>query len=376
VSGELAHRARDGAVGVPSPHVRSSHCPVRVGQKDQIFHSLSVLFYRATPAANATPAQRNSSNNASTTQQRRLLRASAMTAVLWLALLLAPPSTIPLPHRAELTVFHVNPASYPDAPVDMNTGDGAGDLFFNLQTAFTPILCRNRTSVIASGLACKNAETTAPDLVVTKLRLVVDRRFGLYQLCNICVDGHDPIAMPPPPPPPGTPPTLQCRTGLYPAAAAATNCSAGDYCYKLKTSNTTMLQGCDTGGLCAKFIEPPGQCFGLPNPATGSPIDIICSERGEDSLPDLDPADFRACPLISPASIKPPLGRNCSTGEYLCDCPGGKCAANEVGAQNIRTSFGPGSSGARITAGQVRPIVLSKPDSVIMSFLMILPLTN
>ena len=289
-----------------------------------------------------------------------LLLAAAAAAVT----LLVAPSGIPPEHLAELDVYHVNPPSFSDTPLDMNTGDDAGDMFFNLQSTFAPILCRNRSSPLAASLTCKNAETNAPDLVVTKLRLAVDRRFGGYQLCNICVDGHDPIIPPfggfgPPPPPPGTPPTLSCLTSFYPGAAALANCTGppGSYCYKLRTTNTTMLQGCDAGGICSRFSEPAGQCFGMPNPSTGVPVDVICSAPGADTLPpSLNPSDFETCPLITPSNMKHPLGRNCTTGEYLCDCPAGNCQAIEVGAENITLSFGPGSAGAMATAGQIKAL--------------------
>eukprot|EP01048_Picozoa_sp_COSAG05_P033562 COSAG05_NODE_13531_length_426_cov_1.269113_2_plen_71_part_01 len=32
-----------------------------------------------------------------------------------------------------------------------------------------------------------------PNLVVSKLVLEVDGRYGSYQMCNVCVDGKDPL---------------------------------------------------------------------------------------------------------------------------------------------------------------------------------------
>jgi hypothetical protein len=278
--------------------------------------------------------------------------------------LLVAPSGIPPAHLAELDVYHVNPPSFSDTPLDMNTGDDAGDMFFNLQSTFVPILCRNRSSPLAASFTCKNAEINGADLVVTKLRLAVDRRFGQYQLCNICVDGHDPLASlppPPPPPPPGTPPSLRCQTRYRwnQRAPSLANCTGppGSYCYKLRTSNTTMLQGCDNGALCAKFTEPTGQCFGMPNPATGVPIDIICSAPGNDSLTPLSPSDFDNCPLINSSNRRQhPLYRNCTSGEYLCDCPAGHCKANEVGAQNISSHFGSGSVAVKVSEEQMKAL--------------------
>jgi len=90
---------------------------------------------------------------------------------------------------SELTVFHVNPAHYPAAPINMNTGDALGDMYFDLRSVATPIECANPSP--STGHDCDNQEVVASDLVVTKLVLDVTPPFGEYGRCNICVNGTD-----------------------------------------------------------------------------------------------------------------------------------------------------------------------------------------
>ena len=97
-------------------------------------------------------------------------------------------------------VYHVNPSRYGDNPINMNTGDARGDMYFSLKTAYLPVQCQESSGgggggggAGFSGFNCNNAETTGPDLVVTKLKLEVDNRFGQYQMCNVCLDGKDPL---------------------------------------------------------------------------------------------------------------------------------------------------------------------------------------
>jgi hypothetical protein len=40
-----------------------------------------------------------------------------------------------------LTLFHLNPAAYGDAPVNMNTADARGDLFFFFSSLYEPVEC-------------------------------------------------------------------------------------------------------------------------------------------------------------------------------------------------------------------------------------------
>lgn len=94
-------------------------------------------------------------------------------------------------HLANITVYHVNPHRYGAVPYSMNTGDTAGDLFFDLfQVVISPLACQNETE----SHACSNPEATGADLVVNKLRLEVDTR---YSGCERAALSLLPIPAPP-----------------------------------------------------------------------------------------------------------------------------------------------------------------------------------
>ena len=237
-------------------------------------------------------------------------------------------------------MYHINPAHYQDSPVDMNSGNAAGDMFWALQNVFQPFMCRNRSSpIINQSLICTNAEVADPNLVVTKLRLQIDRRFGAYEFCNICVNGHDPLVLPPLPPASN----IQCRSSFAVGQdATVTTCSTGSHCAKIKIdrpdSSALLAQGCDSlvAGICSKVNEPADQCFRVGN------ISIICSAANEDSFTtELSSAEFDSCPRYSPPP--PVLGRNCTSGEYVCDCPSGDCDLIRVGSLDIATNNAGGS---------------------------------
>eukprot|EP01051_Picozoa_sp_SAG22_P022257 SAG22_NODE_5266_length_1050_cov_1.030494_1_plen_242_part_10 len=100
-------------------------------------------------------------------------------------------------HSKTISVFHVNPSRYGDAPVSMDTADARGVMVFSLKTAFIPYECAparpGRPRPMGAGLDCRDAEEVDSDLVVTKLTLQVDSRYGTYQMCKVCVDGTDPL---------------------------------------------------------------------------------------------------------------------------------------------------------------------------------------
>jgi hypothetical protein len=97
-------------------------------------------------------------------------------------------------YKQTITVYHVNPAVYGDEPVDMNTADAHGDMYFSFKTAYLPVQCQGLDADSGmAGFTCGNAETTDPNLVITKLSLEVDGRYGQYQMCNVCVNGKDPL---------------------------------------------------------------------------------------------------------------------------------------------------------------------------------------
>jgi len=102
--------------------------------------------------------------------------------------ILAAPRIDPA-HAQNITVYHVNPSAAGAIPVNMDTGDAAGDLFFDLiQVILYPLACPDGTA--SGGHRCENPEASG-DLSVTKLRLEVDSRFSGYAKCNVCVNGTD-----------------------------------------------------------------------------------------------------------------------------------------------------------------------------------------
>lgn len=87
------------------------------------------------------------------------------------------------------TVFHVNPAKYGAVPLNMDTGDSYGDMFFDLHNAIVaPLECPHGA---ASGHGCDNPEVNDKDLAVNKLVLEMDTRFSGYAKCNIGFNGTD-----------------------------------------------------------------------------------------------------------------------------------------------------------------------------------------
>ena len=89
----------------------------------------------------------------------------------------------------DLTVYHVNPIHYAAAPVNMDTGDALGDMYFDLRSVGLPLECAHPSP--SSAHDCENQEVVAGDLVVTKLLLDVKGSFGDYGRCNICINGTD-----------------------------------------------------------------------------------------------------------------------------------------------------------------------------------------
>jgi len=97
--------------------------------------------------------------------------------------------TIALFAWEDLTIFHVNPISYSSAPVNMDTGDVLGDMYFDLRSVSLPVECAVPSP--ATEHDCDNVEVVADDLVITKVVLTVDGNYGEYGRCNICVNGTD-----------------------------------------------------------------------------------------------------------------------------------------------------------------------------------------
>jgi hypothetical protein len=90
------------------------------------------------------------------------------------------------------TLYHVNPLSYPAAPVNMDLGDVAGDLFFDISQILNVYACYDKP--VAPYIICDNKETVGKDLGVTKVVLAVsEQSYGPYATCNICLNGTSPL---------------------------------------------------------------------------------------------------------------------------------------------------------------------------------------
>jgi len=106
-----------------------------------------------------------------------------------LAAVAATASALDPQHAVDVTIYHVNQATYGTAPLNMDTADLNGDMYFDLRGVSEPLECAHPTPSTAHD--CDNPEVTSTDLVITKLTLEVDDRFGNYGRCNVCVNGTD-----------------------------------------------------------------------------------------------------------------------------------------------------------------------------------------
>ena len=79
-------------------------------------------------------------------------------------------------HSENITVYHVNSASYGAAPINMNTASQAGDAFFDMRSVVLPYECASNSS--HKGSDCTNPEVTATDLVITKIVLTVEKTYA------------------------------------------------------------------------------------------------------------------------------------------------------------------------------------------------------
>ena len=97
-----------------------------------------------------------------------------------LSLSLAAPPSIDPAHATNITVYHVNPHKSGAIPVNMDTGNAAGDLFFDLfEVLISPLACHQTQH---KGHGCHNPEAVGKGLVVNKLTLEVDDRYSTCKL--------------------------------------------------------------------------------------------------------------------------------------------------------------------------------------------------
>lgn len=128
-------------------------------------------------------------------------------------------------HAKNITVFHVNEHKFGAIPVNMNTGDAVGDLFFDmLEVIGSPLICQNKSKHHGGGGPdpCANPEAVGADLMVNKLTLEVDTRFSGYGACNVGVNGSDPFGH-------------SCKTDTY-----CCSCSGSGFPPKPTPCNSTV----------------------------------------------------------------------------------------------------------------------------------------
>ena len=79
----------------------------------------------------------------------------------------------------DVLMYHVNPKKYGPVPINMDTADEAGDLFFEMMEVLSvPLACSDPTRDPRSGFECNNPEATSTDDVVNKLTLTVTGGFS------------------------------------------------------------------------------------------------------------------------------------------------------------------------------------------------------
>jgi len=129
---------------------------------------------------------------------------SALSALALLSAVFVGPSAAQIDpaHAQSLTAYHLNPAKVGAVPINMDTGDALGDLYFYLGQFLLPLECANASREGRAHFDCDNPERVDPNLVVTKVDMQVDSRTTTYSACNLC-NGTDPFS--------GSP----CKVGTY-----------------------------------------------------------------------------------------------------------------------------------------------------------------
>ena len=100
-------------------------------------------------------------------------------------------------HAKNITVYHVTEHKFGAIPVNMDTGDALGDMFFDmLEVILYPLTCPDGPDTPWDKpypSPCTNPETAGADLRVNKLTLEVDERYSQYAMCNVGVNDSDPF---------------------------------------------------------------------------------------------------------------------------------------------------------------------------------------
>lgn len=138
-------------------------------------------------------------------------------------------ATIDPRFATNLTLYHVNELSYPTEPVNMNTADIDGDMYFDLRSRGIPLECGIwRNESWWSHFDCSNPEVAnVSKLAVTKLVVEVDMRWGDYADCNV-----DPV------------------TGIYSCDCTDVPDNCTSFTTKTKCNNANSCEWDDEGGRC------------------------------------------------------------------------------------------------------------------------------
>lgn len=90
-------------------------------------------------------------------------------------------------------IYHLNPIEAGVVPVNMDTGDALGDLYFYLGQFLLPLECANKSNHSSGSFDCNNPERVG-DLVVTEVDVEFreDVNYTVYSGCNLC-NGTDPF---------------------------------------------------------------------------------------------------------------------------------------------------------------------------------------
>lgn len=148
-------------------------------------------------------------------------------------------------YAKNITIYHVNPHQLGAKPVNMDSGDAPGDMFFDFHNVIImPLRCPHGAQ---SGHGCSNPEAVAPNLVVNKVNLEIDSRFSEYARCNIGVNGTDGHGH-------------QCKEGTYCCYCQGTSRSETVNCNNtLGHENVKEYFG--RGGKGCKSGSPEWECF-------------------------------------------------------------------------------------------------------------------
>ncbi|CAB9520887.1 expressed unknown protein [Seminavis robusta] len=98
---------------------------------------------------------------------------------------------------AELvTMYHIHPYTASADPSNMNLGDLAGDLFFDIAELIMLLPCSTQEDAkgLPAFVACNNKEIWGDTSVISQLVVEVTGGYGSYVACNICTaDGNSPL---------------------------------------------------------------------------------------------------------------------------------------------------------------------------------------